>query len=94
MKQLIKKNILKIDKDKDIIISELVEVLHNLGYNVRFDKGVFKGGFCLLREEKLFLINKNFEQDKKISLLAKNINDIGTEGIYLKPNIRDILERS
>jgi len=81
------------DSKKDTLIDELIKALDKLGYSVRIEKGIFKGGFCLLREQKLFLLNKNLDQDKKISILVKNIAGIGIEGIFLKPNIRELVEK-
>ncbi|MDQ3022729.1 MAG: hypothetical protein M3R36_19520 [Bacteroidota bacterium] len=81
------------DEKKEVLIEELIEVLSKLDFSVRIEKGVFKGGFCLLREQKLFLLNKNLEQDKKINILVKNISVIGVEGIYLKPNIRELVDK-
>ncbi|MBS1515175.1 MAG: hypothetical protein JSS63_09090 [Bacteroidetes bacterium] len=90
---LIKKSpVKKTDEKKDVIINELIEVLTNIGYRVRIEKGAFKGGFCLLREEKVFLLKKDLEQDRKINILAKNIGDIGVEDMFLKPNIRELIE--
>ncbi|HMQ67541.1 MAG TPA: hypothetical protein PKA90_00540 [Ignavibacteria bacterium] len=94
MAKIIKKAVKPVnDSKKDILIDELTEVLDKLGYSVRIEKGVFRGGFCLLREQKLFLLNKNLDQDKKISILVKNIAGIGIEGIFLKPNIRELVEK-
>lgn len=81
------------DEKKELIIDEMIEILGKLGYSVRIEKGIFKGGFCLLREQKLFLLNKNLEQDRKINILAKSIAGIGAEGIFLKPNIRELVEK-
>lgn len=90
---LIKKSaVKKTDEKKDVTINELIELLGNMGYRVRIEKGTFKGGFCLLREEKIFLLKKDLEQDKKISVLAKNIADIGVENIFVKPNLRELIE--
>ncbi len=80
------------DEKKDSLINELTEIMNNLGLTVRTEKGIFKGGFCLLREQKLFLLNKNLEQDKKINILVKIIASIGVEGIYLKPSIREMVD--
>jgi hypothetical protein len=92
---LIKKQpVKKTDEKKDVIISELIELLSNIGYRVRVEKGMFKGGFCLLREEKIFLLKKDLEQDKKISILARNIAEIGVEDIFVKPNIRELIENA
>lgn len=81
------------DPKKDQIIEDLIEVMAGLGLNVRTEKGTFKGGCCLLREQKLFLLNKSLEQDKKINLLVRTISGMGVEGIYLKPNIRELIEK-
>ncbi|HEY5122983.1 MAG TPA: hypothetical protein VIK14_04540 [Ignavibacteria bacterium] len=81
-----------IDKNKDFLIEELLEVFHKVNYTVRIEKGFFKGGFCLLREQKLFLLNKNLSQDKKILFLVKNLGEIGVDDIFLKPNIREMID--
>ncbi|MBN8571566.1 MAG: hypothetical protein J0M18_18230 [Ignavibacteria bacterium] len=92
---LIKKQpVKKTDEKKDVTINELIELLNNMGYRVRIEKGTFKGGFCLLREEKIFLLKKDLEQDKKISILASNIAEIGVEDIFIKPNIRELIENA
>lgn len=94
MSKVIKKATRQVnDEKKDDLIDELTDVMNKLGFTVRVEKGTFKGGFCLLREQKLFLMNKNLEQDKKINLLSKNIASIGVEGIYLKPNVRELIEK-
>ena len=94
MPKVIKKSVPPVnDEKKDLLIKELVEVLDKLGFSVRVEKGSFKGGFCLLREQKIFLLNRNLEQDKKINVLLKNISGIGVEGLYLKPNIRDLIDK-
>ncbi|MBL8006573.1 MAG: hypothetical protein JNJ56_03520 [Ignavibacteria bacterium] len=81
------------DEKKDRLIQELLEVLNRLGLSVRIEKGVFKGGFCLLREQKIFLLNKNLDQDRKISILLRQISESGTDDIFLKPQIREMIEK-
>ena len=89
-----KQHVKKTDEKKDVTINELIELLNNMGYIVRIERGTFKGGFCLLREEKIFLLKKDLEQDKKISVLASNIAEIGVEDIFIKPNIRELIENA
>jgi hypothetical protein len=94
LSRVIKKAVQKpIDEKQEIIINELIEIFKSIGYTVRIEKGFFKGGFCLLREQKLFLLNKNIEASKKINFLAKNLAELEIETIFLKPEIRDIIER-
>jgi hypothetical protein len=93
-KHVIKKTPKKInDEQKEVLICDLIEALNTLGFTVRIEKGMFKGGFCMLKEQKVFLMNRNLEQDKKINILVKNISGIGIEDIYLKPNIRELIEK-
>ena len=90
---LIKKaRVIKTDEKKDVTINELIELLGTMGYRVRIEKGAFKGGFCLLREEKIFLLKKDMEQDRKINVLARNISEIGVEDIFIKPNLRELID--
>lgn len=94
MSKVIKKAAVKqTDEKQEIIINELIEVYKSIGYDVRVEKGSFKGGFCLLREQKLFLLNRNIEPVKKINFLAKNLSEIGVEDIFIKPELREIIER-
>jgi len=94
MSKVIKKaKDVQVTENQEIVITELLEVYTQIGYTVRIEKGFFKGGFCLLREQKLFLLNKNIEPINKINFLAKNLSEIGVEGIYLKPNIRELIEK-
>ncbi len=94
MARVIKKNAKpKTDEKKEALIDDLVEVIGKLGFEVRMERGTFKGGFCLLREQKIFLLNKNLEQDKVIGILARNISGMGVEGIYLKPNVRELVDK-
>ncbi|MFA5404631.1 MAG: hypothetical protein WC358_06825 [Ignavibacteria bacterium] len=94
MSKVIKKAVVKqIDEKQELIVSELIDVFKNIGYDVRIEKGSFKGGFCLLREQKLFLLNKNIEPAKKIFFLARNLSELGIENIFVKPEIREIIEK-
>lgn len=82
----------KIDADKQSIIDELIETFGKLEFTVRTEKGRFKGGFCLLRKDRLFLLNKDLEQDKMISILARNLAALGVDKVYMKPNLRELIE--
>ncbi|MFZ1461072.1 MAG: hypothetical protein WAU38_09765 [Ignavibacteria bacterium] len=94
MAKLIKKSSKPVyDDKKELLIQDLIEVLEKLDFTVRVEKGIFKGGFCLLREQKVFLLNKNLEQEKKISILVKNIAEADSDNIFLKPNIRELVDR-
>lgn len=92
-KQIIKKAPKKEnDPQKEAIIKDLIEVFSKLDFEVRIEKGRFKGGFCLLRTDRMFLLNKDLEQDKMITYLARNLAMIGIDKVFVKPNLREIIE--
>ncbi|MBN1634662.1 MAG: hypothetical protein JW917_10900 [Ignavibacteria bacterium] len=80
------------DEKKETLIRELIEIYGKIGFKVRTEKGNFKGGFCLLREQKILLLNKNLSQEKKIGFLLKNLSELNTEEIYIKPAIRELID--
>ncbi len=74
-------------------LAELEDVASRLGYKVRYEKGNFEGGYCILNESRLLVVNSRNEVDRRIIIVAKSLKEIGTEGIFIKPNIREIIEK-
>ncbi len=74
------------------IIEELQDVARQIGITVRFEKGDFEGGYCVLRDQHLVLINRRLMPSRKASTLALALQNIGLETIFLKPAIRQFIE--
>jgi hypothetical protein len=74
------------------IIEELLDVARQIGVTVRFEKGDFEGGYCVLRDQRLVLINKRLMPSRKASTLALALQNIGLETVFLKPAIRQFIE--
>jgi hypothetical protein len=76
----------------DTILQELIELAEQIGYRVRYERGDFNGGYCLLKEQRIIVVNKRFEPKRKVGVLAKTINEIGIDNIYIKPALREVIE--
>jgi len=74
------------------MLKELESLAANSGIAVRYEKGDFEGGFCVLKAERLIVVNKKLAPPKKASVLAQGLAEIGIEDRYLKPVIRDFIE--
>jgi hypothetical protein len=74
------------------IIQDLQEVAVQLGVTIRYERGDFEGGYCVLREQKMLLINKRLMPARKAAVLATALRDIGLEDVYLKPALRAYIE--
>jgi len=76
----------------EFLLAELEQLANQLGYKVRYEKGDFDGGWCIVKEEKLLLVNKKFDTRKRISVIARCIGEMGVDDRYLKPALRDVIE--
>jgi hypothetical protein len=52
-------------------LAERVELLlQQLGYKIRYEKGNFRGGVCVLEDQKLIVINKFFPFESRVTTLV------------------------
>lgn len=80
------------EKEFEDIIEELKNLAIQLGAVVRFEKGDFKGGYCIVKESKLIVINKNASSQRKAVILATALKELGIDKIYLTPKTREVIE--
>jgi len=76
----------------ELILKELEILAANSGIVVRYEKGDFEGGYCVLKADRLIVVNKKLPPARKSSVLAQGLAEIGIEDRYLKPVIRDYIE--
>jgi hypothetical protein len=74
------------------LITELQGLADQLGVTVRYERGDFEGGYCVLREKRLLLINRRLGPSRKAALLAVAMQEIGLDNVYLKPVLRAYIE--
>lgn len=80
------------EKEFEDIIQDLRSVASQLGATVRFEKGDFNGGYCLIKENKVIVINKNANLQRKAIILSDALKELGVDEIYLNPRLREIIE--
>jgi hypothetical protein len=76
----------------EILIQELQDVATQLGVTIRFERGDFEGGYCILRDQKILLVNRRLFPARKASVLAIAMHEIGLEDMFLKPAVREYIE--
>ncbi|MEI7812962.1 MAG: hypothetical protein WCJ01_11160 [Ignavibacteria bacterium] len=79
------------EKEFEEILKELLALSSELGSTIRFEKGDFKGGYCLLRDSKVIVINKMANTQRKIMILSAALKELGIDRIYLTPRIREVM---
>jgi hypothetical protein len=78
-------------KNEDLI-QELQTAAAQIGITVRWERGDFEGGYCILRDQKILLINKRLMPLRKAAVLATALHGIGLDNVYLKPAVREFVE--
>ncbi len=63
-----------------------------LGVTIRYERGDFEGGYCVLKEQKLLLVNRRLLPLRKSAILALALHEIGLENVFLKPAVREYIE--
>ena len=80
------------EKEFESILQDLKQLAQEMGAKVRFERGDFKGGYCILREDKTIVINKLSTLQKKVMILTAALKDLGIKEHYIQPRIREIIE--
>jgi hypothetical protein len=93
----------KTRKPKEIPVSdklsntELLQALETLAralqFDVRYEKGDFRGGTCRVHDDSLIVIRKTDPPDKQIRLLALELGRIDLKTVYVMPEVREVIER-
>ena len=76
----------------DQLVKELETLAQKSGIQVRFEKGDFEGGFCVLKSERIIVVNRKIPAARRASVLALGIAEIGVDEVYLKPAVREFIE--
>ena len=74
------------------MISELEQLVRQREILIRYEKGDFEGGYCILKDQKILVVNKRLHEARKASVLAQALYEIGVEGIFVKPAVRDYID--
>jgi len=80
------------EKEFTEIVQDLKSLASQLGATVRFEKGDFKGGYCILHDSKVIVINKMTNQQRKAMILSAALKELGVDEIYLTPRLREIID--
>lgn len=75
------------------LYNELYEIAKNCGFRIRNERGNFQSGYCILNEDKLIIFNRHTTMETKAVVLARCIAAEDYENHYMKPAIRDYIEK-
>ncbi|MFZ5999534.1 MAG: hypothetical protein ACOYW3_03430 [Bacteroidota bacterium] len=60
-------------------LTKLEDMIAESDYILRYEKGNFKSGYCLLKEQKIMIVNKFFTMEGKINALLDILKNVELE---------------
>jgi hypothetical protein len=80
------------EKEFESVLEDLKSLATQMGVKVRFERGDFKGGYCIVKDSKVIVINKLANFQRKVITLSAALKELGIEEMYLTPKLREVIE--
>ncbi len=80
------------EKEFEIILEDLKSLASEMGAKVRFERGDFKGGYCLVKDSRIIVLNKLSTTQRKVITLSAALNELGIGDVYVSPKLREVIE--
>lgn len=61
-------------------LTKFEDMIAESDYMLRYEKGNFKSGYCVLREQKIIIVNKFFTTEGKINALLEILKNVELDG--------------
>ena len=74
-------------------LEKLEDVTTQAGYILRYEKGSFKAGYCLLNDTKVVIINKFFTLEARINCLTELLRNMEIDQNLLSDKNRELLKQ-
>ncbi len=70
-------------------LGKLETLVKHLGYYLRYERGSFKPGYCVLQEKKVVVVNKFYSLESRINSLLELIPELnqGTQKLDEKEKV-------
>ena len=73
-------------------LEKIEKILQETGYVVRYERGNFQSGYCILEEKKVLVLNKFLTLEGRINTLIDILPLLSLEPESLAPESRRMLE--
>jgi hypothetical protein len=69
-------------------LDKIEKLLHETGYIIRYERGTFQSGYCILEEKKVVVLNKFLQTEGRINTLIDIIPQVKMNPGQLTPEGR------
>ena len=73
-------------------LEKVERVIAEAGYILRYERGTFQSGYCILESKKVVVLNKFLQTEGRINTLIDLISDLRIEADHLSTESRKIYD--
>ncbi|MDH3649864.1 MAG: hypothetical protein OEQ53_09280 [Saprospiraceae bacterium] len=73
-------------------LNKFEELFKQLDYKIRYEKGNFQSGYCLVEERRIAVINKFFDTEARIEALIEILQQVDIDRGRLDENAVETLQ--
>ena len=77
----------------ETMVQCLADIARKLGVKVRLEEMDTLGGLCVLKGEKILLVNTLLPEESQAEIMAKALADFDLSDVYILPGVREEIER-
>jgi hypothetical protein len=74
------------------VLNKLEKILEETGYIIRYERGSFQSGYCILEERKVVVLNKFLQVEGRINTVIDLIPQLHINAEQLTPETRKLYE--
>jgi len=74
-------------------LKKLEDLFGELDYVIRYEKGSFQSGYCIVEHRKIAVINKFFDTEARINCLLDILNSLDVDPAALSANSRELIAK-
>ena len=73
-------------------LDKIEKVIEETGYIIRYERGTFQSGFCILEDRKVVVLNKFLQLEGRINTLIELIPQLKIDAETLTPESRKVFD--
>lgn len=73
-------------------LDKLERVLEEIGYIIRYERGTFQSGYCILEQKKVVVLNKFLQVEGRVQTLVDLVPQLVQQPEFLSPEARKTFE--
>jgi hypothetical protein len=73
------------------ILAGLEKLVESLSIQLRYEKGDFAGGYCVLKDKRMMIVNSALSPAQRIKILAGELAGMNLEEVFVLPALREAI---